>query len=49
VGNVDSYVLKNIVIDNFYFGVAAVSQTGFESPVVFPGPAGAFGRQVKDE
>ena len=49
VGNVDSYVLKNIVIDNFYFGVAAVSQTGFESPVVFPGPAGAFGRQAKDE
>jgi len=49
VGNVDSYVLENIVIDNFYFGVAAVSQTGFESPVVFPGPAGAFGRQVRDE
>ena len=49
VGNVDSYVLKNVVIDNFYFGVAAVSQTGFESPVVFPGPAGAFGPQVRDE
>jgi len=42
VGNVDTYTLKNVVIDNYFFGVAAVSQTGFESPVVFPGPAGAF-------
>ena len=42
-GSVNSFVLKNLVIDNYFFGVAAVSQTGFESPVVFPGPAGAFG------
>jgi len=42
VGNVETYTLKNVVIDNYFFGVAAVSQTGFESPVVFPGPAGAF-------
>ncbi len=37
------YTLENVVIDNYYFGVAAVSKDGFESPVVFPGPAGSFG------
>tara|TARA_B100000575_G_C23143534_1_gene666586 strand:+ start:12982 stop:14415 length:1434 start_codon:yes stop_codon:yes gene_type:complete len=37
------HTLENVVIDNFYFGVAAVSINGFESPVVFPGPAGSFG------
>ena len=37
------HTLENIVIDNYYFGVAAVSINGFESPVVFPGPAGSFG------
>jgi len=34
--------LKNIVIDNYFFGVAAVANDGIESPVVFPGPMGAF-------
>lgn len=43
VGNVTEYTLENIVIDNYFFGVASVSNDGFESPVVFPGPAGAFG------
>ncbi len=43
VGNVSEYTLENIVIDNYFFGVASVSNDGFESPVVFPGPAGAFG------
>ncbi len=43
VGNVDSFVLENIVIDNYFFGVSSVSSAGFESPVVFPGPAGSFG------
>ena len=43
VGNVNEYRLKNVVIDNYYFGVASVSKDGFESPVVFPGPAGSFG------
>lgn len=43
VGNVDGFVLKNIVIDNYFFGVSSVSTDGFESPVVFPGPAGSFG------
>jgi hypothetical protein len=44
VGNVDTYTLKNIVIDNYYFGVASVAKNGAETPVVFPGPAGSFGR-----
>ena len=34
--------LRNVVIDNWFFGVAAVSADGYESPVVFPGEAGAF-------
>jgi len=28
--------LKGIVIDNYFFGVAAVDADGFESMVVFP-------------
>lgn len=36
VGDVDFYELKGIVIDNYYFGVAAVSKNGHESVVVFP-------------
>ncbi len=36
VGKVDQYTLKNVVIDNFLFGIAAVSPDGNESPVVFP-------------
>lgn len=43
VGNVTEYTLQNVVIDNYFFGVASVSHDGFESPVVFPGAAGAFG------
>ena len=42
VGKVDHYTLKNVVIDNYLFGVASVATNGNESPVVFPGPAGAF-------
>ncbi len=30
------------MIDNYIFGVASVAEGGFESPVVFPGPIGAF-------
>lgn len=36
VGNVDSFELEGIVIDNFYFGVVSVSKSGHESVVVFP-------------
>ncbi len=43
VGNVVEFTLENVVIDNFFFGVASVSEAGFESPVVYPGAAGAFG------
>ena len=43
VGLVDSYTLENIVIDNYLFGVASVSEDGYESPVVFPGATGSFG------
>ena len=43
VGDVGAHTLKNIVIDNYFFGVAAVADDGSESPVVFPGAAGSFG------
>ena len=43
VGDVTEYTLENVVIDNYFFGVASVSKDGFESPVVFPGTAGSFG------
>ncbi len=42
VGDVGEATLENLVIDNYLFGVSAVSAAGFESPVVFPGPAGAM-------
>jgi hypothetical protein len=34
--------LENIVIDDYFFGVSAISADGFESPIEFPGVAGAF-------
>ena len=34
--------LSNIVIDDWFFGVSAVSADGYESPVVFPGDPGSF-------
>ncbi|MBU2525492.1 MAG: M28 family metallopeptidase [Bacteroidetes bacterium] len=36
VGDVNEFTLEGIVIDNFYFGVAAVGKNGHESVVVFP-------------
>lgn len=36
-------VLKDIVIDDWFFGLSAISKEGWESPVVFPGPPGSFG------
>ena len=41
-GSGNSVTLANVAIDDFAFGVASVSADGFESPVVFPGAAGAF-------
>lgn len=46
VGKVDSFTLENIVIDNYFFGVASVAKDGTESPVVFPGPNGSFDNQT---
>ncbi|MEZ5758146.1 MAG: M28 family metallopeptidase [Emcibacteraceae bacterium] len=43
VGDVDTYTFENLVIDNYYFGVASVANDGAESPVVFPGSMGSFG------
>ncbi len=43
VGDVETFTLESIVIDNYYFGVSAVAKDGAETPVVFPGPAGSFG------
>ncbi len=37
-----SLVLKDVNIDDWFFGISSVSQDGYESPVEFPGPAGAF-------
>jgi Zn-dependent M28 family amino/carboxypeptidase len=37
-----SLVLKGIDIDSWFFGVSALGPNGSASPVVFPGPAGAF-------
>ncbi|MCO4821956.1 MAG: M28 family metallopeptidase [Flavobacteriaceae bacterium] len=36
VGDVSEFLLKGIVIDNFFFGVASVGKDGYESMVVFP-------------
>jgi len=43
VDDVTTFTLENVVIDNYFFGVASVSKDGFESPVVYPGAAGSFG------
>ncbi|WP_439107326.1 M28 family peptidase [Congregibacter sp.] len=42
VGKVNEWEFTNLVIDNYFFGVSAVAEDGSETPVVFPGPAGAF-------
>ena len=42
VGDVDQFTLENVVIDNYFFGVSSISESGVQSPVVFPGPTGAF-------
>jgi len=42
VGNVTEWEFTNLVIDIYFFGVSAVAKDGSETPVVFPGAAGAF-------
>jgi hypothetical protein len=39
VGKVTEHTFDGLVIDNYYFGVAAVGTDGHEGPVVFPRPA----------
>jgi hypothetical protein len=41
-GDVREITLPGVIIDDWFFGVSAVSADGFESPVVYPGVAGAF-------
>ena len=36
VGDTDTYTLEGIVIDNYFFGIAAIGKDGHESIVVFP-------------
>ena len=40
--NATTLTLPGIVIDDWFFGVSPQSAAGDESPVEFPGPAGAF-------
>lgn len=46
-GNADSVVVKNVILDDYFFGVSAVSADGWESPVEFPGFAGSFARSPR--
>jgi Zn-dependent M28 family amino/carboxypeptidase len=41
-GTAGAITLTNVSLDDSAFGVASVSADGYESPVVFPGAAGAF-------
>ena len=41
-GDKTTLTLKDVIVDDAFFGVSAVSTEGFESPVEFPGPAGSF-------
>ncbi len=42
VGDATQTTLQGVVIDDYFFGVSAISSDGYESPVVFPGVTGAF-------
>ena len=39
-------LLKEINIDDWFFGVSAISADGYESPVVFPGPPGSWAHEA---
>lgn len=41
-GTATTTVLENVVIDDWFFGVQALSADGYASPVQFAGPVGAF-------
>ncbi len=36
VGDITEFTLDGVVIDNYFFGVSAIGENGFESVVVFP-------------
>jgi hypothetical protein len=44
VGTSGQAKLVGVNIDDWFFGLSAIGADGFESPVVFPGPAGTFER-----
>jgi Zn-dependent M28 family amino/carboxypeptidase len=41
-GNLTEYVVEDVVLDDHFFGVAAVSADGYASPTQYAGPLGAF-------
>lgn len=41
-GDATSLVLKDVNIDDWFFGVSSISADNYESPVEFPAPAGSF-------
>ena len=41
-GGATTLKLKNVIIDDWFFGVSSISADGWESPVEYPGPAGSF-------
>jgi hypothetical protein len=41
-GGATTLKLKNVIIDDWFFGVSSLSADGWESPVEYPGPAGSF-------
>lgn len=43
-GSATTIVLKNIILDDYFFGVSAVSADGWESPSEFPDFSGSFAR-----
>ena len=46
-GDADTLTLKDVTIDDWFFGVSSLSADGYESPVEFPGVAGAFAAPVR--
>jgi Zn-dependent M28 family amino/carboxypeptidase len=41
-GGTQTLTLRNVVIDDWFFGISSVGADGHESPAVFPGDPGAF-------
>lgn len=41
-GSATTLTLEDVILDDAFFGVSAVSVDGYASPIEFPGPAGAF-------